>query len=237
MHPGIKGAWTRSKSMKVKIVPTILVNNFTEFKERLKRVEPFFALVQIDCADGKFVNNKTFYHVRKIKSLTAKRYPAMREKYKGKFELHLMIHDPLKEIKKWVSYRRLKRVIFHYEAVRDELKILEIISYLHKRGIGAGLAINPETKIDKILKFLPKLDVLLIMGVKPGWGGQAISLKVVKSKVYKVRKLYPKLDIEVDGGVSLKNIKQIIKAGANILAMGKALNSELEINQLRSLIK
>ena len=205
--------------MKVKIVPTILTSNFTEFKKRLKAVEPFFKLVQIDCADGKFVGNRTFYDKSEVR----------RMKSEVNYELHLMVKEPLREIKKWVDYKKVKSVIFHYEAVKNVKGILEIINYLHKKGIKAGLAINLETKVEKITKLLPLLDLLLVMGVNPGWGGQKIKLEVVKSKVNKLRKLFPKLDIEVDGGVNLQNAGQIIKAGVNILAVGKSLNSKANI--------
>jgi ribulose-phosphate 3-epimerase len=209
--------------MKVRIVPTILTQNFAEFKARLKALESFFKLVQIDCADGKFVNNKTFYEKSKIQNL----------KSKISYELHLMIKEPLKEIKKWVGFKKIKSVIFHFEPLKNDKEILEIINFLHKKGIKAGLAINPKTKVEKVIKLLPKLDVLLVMGVNPGWGGQKISLKVVKSKVYKVRKMFPKLDIEVDGGVNLKNAKEVVKAGANILSIGKALSSAAVIKNFK----
>lgn len=213
--------------MKVKIVPTVLVNNFVEFEKRLKLIEPFFKLVQIDCEDGEFVKNKTFYDKAEVRSL----------KSEVDFELHLMVQDPLVEIKKWVGFKKVKSVIFHFEAVDNDKEILEIINYLHKKGIKAGLAINLETKVETVLKLLPKLDVLLVMGVKPGKGGQKINLKVVKSKVSKVRKLFPKLDIEVDGGVKLKNAVQIVKAGANVLAMGKSLCSVEAIKKAQTLLK
>jgi ribulose-phosphate 3-epimerase len=211
--------------MKVKIVPTILTQNFSDFKKRLKEVEAFFKLVQIDCADGRFVENKTFFDKSKVQSL----------KSKVNYELHLMVMEPLKEINKWVGFKKIKRVIFHFEAVKNDKEILEIINFLHKKGIRAGLAINPGTKVEKVIKILPLLDLLLVMGVNPGWGGQRISLKVVKSKVYKVRKMFPKLDIEVDGGVNLKNAGQIVKAGANILAVGKSLNSEAAIKRFKEI--
>ena len=147
-----------------------------------------------------------------------------------------MVNEPLREIKKWVGYENVKSVIFHYEAVKEK-EILEIINFLHKKGIRAGLAINLDTKVERVIKILPKLDVFLVMGVNPGWGGQEISLKVVKSKVHKVRKLFPKLDIEVDGGVNLQNMGQIIKAGANILAMGKSLNKSAEIKKIIARLK
>jgi ribulose-phosphate 3-epimerase len=226
VRQGIKGVLKKLADMKVKIVPTILTQNFAEFKKRLKQIEPFFKLVQIDCEDGKFVGNKTFYDKSKVESL----------KSKVNFELHLMIKEPLKEIKKWLGYKNIKRVIFHYEAVKNYKEILEIINYLHKKGIKAGLAINLETKVEKVLKILSKLDVLLIMGVKPGRGGQKISLKVVKLKVYKVRKMYPKLDIEVDGGVNLQNAQELVKAGTNILAVGTSLKNKKDYQQFLAII-
>ncbi len=212
--------------MKVKIVPTILTPNFAEFKKRLKKVEPFFDLVQIDCADGKFVKNRTFYDFNKVR----------RTKAEVNLELHLMVREPMREIKKWEKFKKVKKIIFHYEAVKEK-EILGIIDYLNKRGIKAGLAINLETKTEKVLKYLPLIDILLILGVKPGWGGQKIKLKVVKYKVHKVRKLFPKLDIEVDGGVNLQNVGQIVKAGANILAIGKSLNSKMDIIKFKKIIK
>ncbi len=210
--------------MRVKFVPTILAKDFKGFKKRLQAVAPYFDLVQIDCGDGKFVGNRTFYNNSDIRKLTADIH----------YELHLMVKEPLAEIKKWVVYKKVKSVIFHFEAVKEN-EVLEIINFLHKKGIKAGLAINLETKVEKVIKFLPKLDVLLVMGVKPGWGGQEMSLKVVKSKVSKVRKMFPKLDIEVDGGVNLKNIKAIITAGANIIAAGSLLADEKIIKKIQEL--
>jgi ribulose-phosphate 3-epimerase len=210
--------------MKVKIVPTILTQNFAEFKERLKMVEPFFNLVQIDCGDGRFVANKTFYAVNKVKSI----------KYKGGFELHLMVKDPLREIKKWVKNKKVKNVFFHFEAVKNDKKILEIIKSLHQNGIKAGLAINPETKVAKVTKFLDQIDILMFLGVNPGWGGRKFQIKVL-NKIKQIRKAWPKLDIEVDGGVNLKNASQIVKAGANILAVGKSLDSKENLIKFKTI--
>lgn len=222
--------------MRIYAIPTILVQDAEEFSERLKFLSLFFQLVQIDCADGKFVKNKTFYNKSKVQSLSRGAASRSAGKSKVDYELHLMVKEPLKEIKKWVGFKKVKRIIFHYEAVKEK-EILGIIEYLHKNDIKAGLAINLKTKVEKIIKFLPQLDLLLVMGVNPGWGGQKISLKVVKSKVYKVRKLFPKLDIAVDGGVNLKNARRIIKAGANVLDMGKSLSSVSEIKRVLDTIK
>ena len=214
--------------MKVKIVPTILTPNFAEFKKRLKQVALFFNLVQIDCADGKFVRNKTFYNKSEVSAYAKASADRRRLKYEGDYELHLMVIEPLKEIKKWVGFKKVKSVIFHFEAVRNDKEILEIVNFLHKKGIKAGLAINPETKVEKVMEFLPRIDLILFLGVNPGWGGRKFQPRVLP-KIKKVRKLFPKLNIAVDGGVNLQNVVRIIKAGANSLAVGKSLNIKSDI--------
>ncbi len=212
--------------MNIQIVPTLLTHSLAEFKSKLKKLEPYFALIQIDCADGKFVKNKTFYDINKIKKIRTK----------VNYELHLMVKEPLKEIKKWENFKKVKKIIFHYEALKSDQQVLELIEYLKKIKIKAGLAVNPETKVEKVKKFIPKLDLILFLGVKPGWGGQKFQPRIL-NKIRKVRKLYPKLDIEVDGGVNLKNAKQIIKAGANILAAGSLFIKSEYIRQTITQIK
>src|SRR4030042_1508546 len=187
--------------MKVKLVPTLLTQSFTEFKEKLEKLDEYFDLVQIDCADGEFVANKTFFDQEKIKSLS----PGV------DFELHLMVKEPIKVIKKCQNNRRVKRIIFHYEAVKNDKKILGLIDYLKKLKIKAGLAVNPETKFEQFKKFLPILDLVLVLGVNPGWGGQEFQ-SIVLSKIKQIRKAYPEIDIEVDGGVNLENAEEIVRA-------------------------
>jgi len=211
--------------MKVELVPTILTQTFSEFKAKLERLDDYFDLVQIDCVDGIFVKNKTFYEIDKIKSIVS---PA-------NFELHLMLADPLKIIKKWQTFKKVKKVFFHFEAVKNDKKILGIIDYLKKHKIEAGLAVNPETKFEKFKKFLPILDLILILGVKPGFGGQKFEPNVL-NKIKQIRKLFPKIDIEVDGGVNFDNAKEIIMAGANILAVGSMFNDLRNIKKLEKLI-
>jgi len=208
--------------MKVKLVPTLLISTFAEFKVKLAKLDEYFDLVQIDCADGEFVENKTFYDIDKIKGLF----------FNADLELHLMVKNPLKVIKKWQNYKKVKKIFFHYEAVKNDKKILGLIDYLKKRKIKAGLAVNPETKLEQFKKFLPILDLVLILGVKPGWGGQEFQPKILK-KIKEIRKAFPKLAIEVDGGVKLENAGEIVKAGANILAAGNLI---LKTKNIESLI-
>jgi len=198
---------------RIKIVPTLLTHSFTEFKEKLKKVEPFFNLVQIDIMDNKFVKNKTFYEVHKVRKLKS---------YKGFYELHLMTLEPLKIIKQWERFKKVKKIIFHYEAMKNDQEIFDLIEYIQKKGIKAGLAINPETPFKKFEKILPKVDVIFFLGVNPGWGGQTLKQSVL-NKVKQVRKKYPKLDIEIDGGVNMQNIKKAKDAGVNIISAGTML--------------
>jgi len=197
---------------KIQFVPTLLTQSLAEFKVKLEKLDDYFDLIQIDCADGGFVKNSTFYDVNKIKGLI----------FNADLELHLMVLNPLKEIKKWQNYRKVKKIFFHFEAVKNNKKILGLIDYLKKHKIQAGLAVNPETKLEEFKKFLPILDLVLILGVKPGWGGQKFQ-PIVLNKIKEIRKLFPKLDIEVDGGVNLGNAREIVQAGANILAAGTLL--------------
>jgi len=212
--------------MKVKLVPTLLTSSFAEFKEKLEKLDDYFDLVQIDCADGEFVRNKTFYEIDKIKGLI----------FNVDLELHLMVKDPLKIIKKWQNYKKVKKIFFHYEAVKNDKKILGLIDYLKKLKIKAGLAVNPETKLEEIRKFLPILDLILVLGVEPGWGGQEFQPKVL-DKIKEIRQSFPKIDIEVDGGVNLENAGEIVKAGANILAAGSLFGNLRNVNSLEKLIK
>lgn len=207
--------------MKVRIIPTILVSNFSEFKKRAKFLEKHFSFAQIDCADGKFVGNKTFYDAKRVSKVL-----------KVNFELHLMVKDPPNEIKKWLKVKKLKSVIFHYEAAKYSDVILNIINCLHKKKIKVGLALNPGTKVEKIREFLPYLDEVLFLSVNPGWGGRKFMPKVLK-KIRALRKLDKKIDIGVDGGVNIKNAKQIVRAGTNLLYAGKFLSDLNNIKKLK----
>lgn len=215
---------------KIQLVPALLTYSLTEFKDKIKLVENNFSLAQIDMMDNKFVKNKTFYDLNKIKGVRTK----------VNYELHLMVNDPEKVIKKWQNFKKVKRIIFHYESMRNDQAVADLIDYIKNNKIKAGLAINPETGFKKFAKFLPQLDLIFIMGVKPGWSGQSLQLKVL-DKVRKIRKLYPELDIEIDGGVNLKNLKKVVKSGVNILAAGSMIYSsediEANIKQAKKIIK
>ncbi|MFC1598895.1 hypothetical protein ACFL2U_02740 [Patescibacteria group bacterium] len=215
------------QAKKIKIVPTLLTHSLAEFKDKLGKSEKYFSLVQIDIMDKKFVDNKTYFdleHIRKIKS------------YKGDYELHLMVKNPLAVIKKWERFKKVKKIIFHYEAMKDDTAVFDLIKYLQKKKILAGLAINPETPVNKIIKFLPELDLVFLLGVEPGWGGQLLKSDVL-NKAKRIRLQYPKLDIELDGGVNMNNLPRIINSGVNIIAAGSLIYTSPDIDKTIAQIK
>lgn len=190
----------------VNIVPTILVDNFEDFKSRVKKIEKDFPLAQIDIMDGKFVPNTTFFDIEKISSI----------KTPLNYELHLMVQNPLDYIYKVRGNKKIKKIFFHYEA-DDNFE--EILRTIQSFGFEAGIVINPKTKLNGIKNYFHMISVVMVMGVYPGLGGQRFLAPMLK-KIKKVREISSMVTIEVDGGVNDKNAKKIVQAGADILAVG-----------------
>jgi len=196
--------------MKNQIVPAILVKNFSDLKLQLKRVQRLFPLVQIDICDGKFVNNTTFKERLEINKL---QLPCS-------LELHLMVRNPLLEMKKWEKVKNISRVYIHAEALGNNFE--KISSLANKYGWQLGLALNPETKAEKIKKYLDKIDAILFMTVHPGIQGQKLIVPVLK----KINQFYAKnkkILIAADGGINLENIKEVKKAGVSEFCIGGKL--------------
>lgn len=178
--------------------------------------------LHIDVMDGKFVNNTKFTKemVKDIISISKK-----------KIDLHLMVED-LYLIK---EYALLKPDIltFHVEVIDD----FKIIDYVKSHGIKVGLAINPETKIDKLTQYVDDIDLVLFMSVTPGEGGQEFKEEVV-DKIINFKKLAPKdLIISIDGGVNNKTVSLCKYAGCDIVVAGSFItnsdNYTKQINELK----
>lgn len=178
--------------------------------------------LHIDVMDGKFVNNTKFSKemVKDIISISKK-----------KIDLHLMVED-LDLIK---EYALLKpdMLTFHVEIIDD----FKIIDYVKSHGIKVGLAINPETKIDKLAQYVDDIDLVLFMSVTPGEGGQEFKEEVV-DKIINFKKLAPKdLIISIDGGVNNKTVSLCKYAGCDIVVSGSFItnsdNYTKQINELK----
>lgn len=193
--------------MRRQIIPAILAKDLKDLKSKLSFLSNNFPLIQIDVMDGTLVKNVSFFDPKKIEAIPTK----------SDFELHLMVDNPEKIIKKAITFPRFRRLIIHYESYQHRKReIYDTIKGIRAAGREVGLAINPNTPISKVLEFLPNIDLLLVMGVTPGWSGQKFIPAVLK-KIESIRKYYPKLDISVDGGVTKVNAETIFKSGANIL--------------------
>ena len=210
---------------KIKISPSILSADFSQLGNEIKRLEESGAdMIHVDVMDGHFVPNLT---------IGPPVIKALRKQCSIKFDVHLMISPVHKYIEAY-SDAGADIITIHPEATDNlEESILKIKS-LNKK---VGVSLNPETKIDLILDCLEKIDLVLIMSVNPGFGGQKFMPEVL-DKIRELKKIQSKnnfnFDIEIDGGINFDNCQAAIEAGANILVSGttvfKSNNGDIKKN-------
>jgi len=201
----------------IKISPSILSADFSKLGSEIKDLEKAGAdLIHIDVMDGHFVPNITIgpevvKKIRKCSSLP--------------FDVHLMI-SPVDQFIKNFADAGADIITIHPEATEDlENSIKKIKSYNKK----VGVSLNPKTSIDKVISILDSIDLVLIMSVNPGFGGQKFienSLDKVKLLRKEIDKKKLKIQIEIDGGINFENSKKAIKAGINILVSGTTIFKE-----------
>ena len=199
---------------KIKISPSILSADFSQLGNEIKRLENGGAdMIHVDVMDGHFVPNLTI-GPPVIKSL--KKHSSIL------FDVHLMISPVHKYIEAY-SNAGADIITIHPEATDDLKSSISKIKSLNKK---VGVSLNPETKIDTIIKYLNEIDLVLIMSVNPGFGGQKFMPEVL-SKIRELKKIQTqnelKFDIEIDGGINFENSKAAIEAGANILVSGTTI--------------
>lgn len=222
--------------MKPEIIPTILVQTFDEVKERIRAVEKYVDYVQIDVMDGIFVYNETWPHsavpgIAKRGEKYAEEIEKLKKlKTKIRIETHLMVQKPEEEIDEWLKIA--KRIIIHFESkiTNRELGIRELIEKCRKNKVEFGLALNPETHWAVATPFLEDLDLILLMSVQPGWGGQELKEWVLE-KAEALREKGYKGNIEIDGGVNDENIKKIVKSGINLICAGTYIYRSKDIKK------
>ena len=194
---------------KIKIAPSILASNFSSLGDEITNISKAGAdYIHFDIMDGHFVPNLTF-------GPDTVKY--LRKYSKKTFDVHLMIKPVDKFLIPFIK-AGADIISFHPETVKNVDKTIKVIKS-HKKKV--GLVLNPNIKENKILPYLKKIDLILVMSVYPGFGGQKFMKSQLK-KIEKIKKEKLNIDIEVDGGINISNAKKIMQAGANILVAGTA---------------
>ena len=209
-----------------KVSISILDCDFENITSEIKKInDNKIDLIHIDIMDGKFVNNQTekLFNLNKISSLTNLKY-----------DIHLMVEEPLDKIDEYIKYEP-EIITIHIE---KNSNLIDCIRKIKSYNINAGVAINPDTNITELYDILELIDLVLIMSVHPGKGGQKfISKTIDKVKDINNKKNKNNFIISVDGGVNDTNSKDLINSGADLLVSGSYLvKSDNLNNSIKSLL-
>ncbi len=198
--------------MKILITPSILSADFAHVQREVDSVEPYADGIHIDVMDGHFVSNLSFGA------------PVLRcVKTKLPLDVHLMVSNPEDRIAEFAALG-VKNITFHAEAVPTIEARRALIQAIHSAKATAGIAINPETDLAMIQDIVGEVDLVLIMSVHPGFGGQTFIPSVLE-KVKALRAKFPQLMIQMDGGIDPSTAKLAREAGANNLVAGSSVFS------------
>lgn len=202
--------------MKYVIAPSILSADFTQLGSEIKQTEDNgAAFLHFDVMDGMFVPNISF-GIPVMKSI--------RKATRQIMDAHLMVQDPIRYVEAFRD-AGADLITVHYEACPDVAKVLVKIKDM---GLRAGLSINPDTPVEAVREYLEIVDMILVMSVYPGAGGQKF-IRESLDRLRDIRRMIQEsgrdIDLQVDGGVTLENMPEIIEVGANIFVAGSAVFS------------
>lgn len=196
----------------MQIIPSLFVSDKKSFQKQLTGLGTSVNIIQIDIADGDFVDATTWSHnhAEEIQALLP---------FNLQVELHLMVRNPLEELKKWQKIEQVIRILVHYESVQN---LHDILPTLHAYGWEIGIAINPNTPLWVLDPYLKEIKTVLFMGVMPGKQGQEFDASILQ-KIIDLRARGDNHFIEIDGGVNENTIPDILDAGADAICPGSAI--------------
>ncbi len=204
------------------LAPSLLAADFTKLGEQIKETERCGAqFLHIDVMDGIFVPSISFGMplIESIRPIT-----------KQFFDVHLMIVEPERYIQEFVDCGA-DGITFHLEATKDPQKVIDRI---HKAGAKAGISIKPGTPLEEVYPYLSKVEMVLIMSVEPGFGGQSF-LPEAFGRIRKIREYLDRHQLaarlEVDGGIGKKNVREVMAAGADVFVAGSAVFRKRSIEE------
>lgn len=206
--------------MKTKIAPSILAADFSVMGETIKKLEACGAdLIHCDVMDGSFVQPITFggQMVKNIRPLT-----------KLPLDVHLMVEHPQTQIK-FFAEGGADIITVHYKACKkiSDTYLKETLELIKSYGVKCGAVVNPDVDVENIFPVFGLCDMVVLMSVFPGYGGQKyipeVTAKIKKAREYAASIGRAEMDIEVDGGVTLENVREIREAGANVLVAGSTV--------------
>lgn len=220
--------------MQTKIAPSILSADFSVMGETIKKLEACGAdLIHCDVMDGSFVEPITFggQMIKNIRPLT-----------KLSLDAHLMIEHPKTQIK-FFAEAGADIITVHYKACKkiSDTYLEETLRLIKSYGVKCGAVVNPDVPVENIFPVFPLCDMVLLMSVYPGYGGQKfipeVMEKIKKARQYATSIGRPDLDIEIDGGVTVQNAKDIRNAGANVLVAGSTVFNSQDWTDVISKLK
>ena len=216
---------------RIKIAPSILSADFSKIGEEVKNITADGAdVIHLDVMDGNFVKNITF---------GPKLVKDCRKYSDATFDAHVMILNPWNYVERFAQ-AGADIITVHYEACKDRL--LDTLKQIKSLNVKCGAVINPDTDAKSIENVIEYCDMILLMSVFPGFGGQKFIPEVLP-KIEQIAKMVSKsgkdIDVEIDGGITLENVKQVKDAGANVIVAGSTIFNQTDrakiIKQLREM--